>query len=74
MTLHGICLAARQCVCVCGASPGQPCACRPDGVHMARIARARAAGLIALADFAEAVHGADRFTGYSLLLDEDVAP
>lgn len=73
MTPHGICAAARRCGCVCGARPGQPCACHPDGVHMARVARARAAGLIALADFAEAVHDADRFTGYSLLLDEEAA-
>lgn len=57
--------------CVCGAPAGDPCICpetRP-GIHLARIARARAQGVITFADFAEILHGAVVCTGYTVVID-----
>lgn len=66
---HGICEAARQCDCVCGAACGQPCNCAEIGVHMARVARARRFGFLGSAEFAQAIHDADVFTGLTVLID-----
>lgn len=49
------------CTC-CQAAEEQPCDCCPGGVHYARLSRACAAGVISLADFADAIHD-DVFDG-----------
>ena len=71
MTLHQIVAETIHVTCVCGAS--RDAACTPGGVHYARLAHARRAGLISLADFASAIHDADRFGGLDVLLDPEVA-
>lgn len=50
-----------SCTC-CQAAEGQPCECCPGGVHYARLSRACAAGVIGLADFADAIAD-DVFSG-----------
>ena len=74
MTVHEICQQAEATGCACGAAPGKPCDCQPaapGGVHLARIAHARRAGLIEAADFAAVIHDADVFTGYTIILDPE---
>jgi hypothetical protein len=74
MTLHEICEQARHTMCSgCGAHAEQPCACGAIGVHYARVARARRLDWIGPADFAQAIHDADVFTGTTVLLDPGVA-
>lgn len=69
MTLHEIVAQTEHVPCVCGATPDHPCQCTPRGVHYARLARARRAGLIEAADFGQAIHDADRFSGLDILID-----
>lgn len=60
-----MCEAARGTYCGgCGAAAGQPCSV--PGVHYARLARARRAGLIGHADFASAIHDAGVFDGMAV--------
>lgn len=66
--------AARQAPCshCCAALPGEPClsAAGTAGVHLARYAAARKAGLITAAAFAAAVAAAgDVFTGATVIRD-----
>ena len=68
MTLHEVVIESTHVPCVCGALPEQPCICQ-DGVHLARVARARRAQFISRADFAAAIHDADVFTGLTVLID-----
>ena len=56
LTLPEIRDEARHVSCVCGAPEDKPCDCRTNGVHYARLSRACAAGVISLADFADAIH------------------
>lgn len=72
MTLHQIVTETEHVSCVCGATPDQRCDATPHGVHYARLAHARRAGLIEADDFAQAIHDADVFTGLSVLLDPGV--
>ena len=69
MTLHQIVEESRHTSCAtCCAAEEQPCACRADGVHYARVSRACHAGYITLTDFGEAIHD-DVFTGGDVLVD-----
>jgi hypothetical protein len=69
VTLHEIVTETEHVTCVCGAPLDQPCT--PGGVHYARLAHARRAQLITAADFGQAIHDADVFTGMSVLLDPE---
>lgn len=73
MTLHQIIETARHTSCSCGAAPDQPCACQPGGVHLSRVARARASYLISADDFAAVIHDDDVFWGSTVVLDPERA-
>lgn len=69
MTLHEIVTEATHTTCACGAGCDQPCHDGGAGVHLARVAHARRAGLIEAADFAQVIHDAEVFTGLTVVID-----
>ncbi len=72
-TDHQICEQARQVACVCGAAPGQPCGIVPAGVHMARVSRARAHGLLGHADVSWVIHQAGVHNEFTVVPDDRTA-
>ncbi|HEY7431918.1 MAG TPA: hypothetical protein VH641_14450 [Streptosporangiaceae bacterium] len=73
MNLHEITETARHTSCSCGATPGQPCTCEPGGVHLSRVARARASHLLSAEDFASVIADHDVYAGSTVVLDPEAA-
>ena len=73
MTIHELCLQARNdsCPC-CGAPPGCPCVTESSHYHLARVAVAAHHGRIPLPEFASVIHDADVFTGMDTIADPGV--
>ena len=67
LTIHEILTVAGEATCaICGPAP---CVCRPGGVHLCRVARARADGILSAEDFACVICDADVYTGTTVVID-----
>jgi hypothetical protein len=70
MSIHETLQAAAAAPCaLCGTGP-----CDCAGVHLARVAAARARGYIGPADFAAVITDGDIYTGSTVILDPGRAP
>ncbi len=69
--LPEICEAAKLTNCaICGAGHGWAClVAGPPGCHLARLARARASGLITAAEMTSVLQDSDVFTGATIVRD-----